>query len=78
MVQYYYFSLKVVNRLGLRLFVNENHTFAEVVSFQLLFLDLRLDGEADGLACDGLVYVDALMMDAFDLHRVELALFVRA
>jgi hypothetical protein len=39
---------------------------------------LRLDGEADSLACDSLLDVHSLMVDSFDLHRVKLALLVRS
>ena len=72
------FGLEVVDRLGLSLPINHDHTLTEIVSLKLLLLGLRLDGEADSLACDSLLYVHALVVYSFDLHRVELALLVRS
>lgn len=72
------FGLEIVDRLRLSLPVNHDHALAEVVPLQLLLLGLRLDGEADSLACDSLLDVHSLMVDSFDLHRVKLALLVRS
>ena len=62
----------------MRLFIDEYHSLAEVVSLELLLLDLCFDGEADGLASHSLFYVDPLVMNALDLYWVELALLVWA
>ena len=50
MVQDDNLSLKVVNWLRLSFSVNENHTFPEVISLELLLLDLSFNGEADRLS----------------------------
>ena len=60
----------------MKLAIDEHHTLAEVVPLELLLLDLSLDREADRLTGVGLIHVDSLVMDTFDLHRVELSLLV--
>lgn len=72
------FSFEIIDRLRLSFSVDENHTLTEVVSLELLLLNLSLDCETDSLACDGLFNVDSLVMDTLDLDGVELALLVRS
>ena len=72
------FSFEIIDRLRLSFSVDENHTLTEVVSLELLLLNLSLDCEADSLACNGLFNVDSLVMDTLDLDGVELALLVRS
>ena len=72
------FCFEVVYRLRLGLLVHQNHTLAEIVSFQLLFLNLRLDGEADRLTSHCFLYFNAFVMDSFDLNWVELSLLIRS
>ena len=76
MVQDDDFSLEIVNRLRLSFSIYENHTFPEVISLKLLFLDLCLYCEADRLSSYSFLNVDPVFMNSFDLYRVELALFV--
>lgn len=73
-----YFSFEIINWLRLGFTVDQDHSFAEVVPFELLFLDLGLDSEADCLSSDGFLDIHALMVDAFNLNRVKLSLLVRA
>ena len=68
---------EVVYWLWLGLLVNQDHTLAEVVPFKLLFLDLRLDGKADGLSSHGFLYFNAFVMDTLYLDWVKLSLLVR-
>ncbi len=72
------FSFEVINWLWLSLAVDQNHSLTEVVSLELLLLDLGLDGEADGLTAGGFLYVHPLVMNALDLNGVKLSLLVRA
>lgn len=71
-------GFEVIDGLGLRFSVNQDHSLSEIVTLELLFLDLGLDGEADCLASHGLLNIDTLVMDAFNLHGIELTLLIRA
>ena len=75
-VQNHHLGLELPDRSWLKLAIDEHHTLAEVVPLELLLLDLSLDREADRLTGVGLIHVDSLVMDTFDLHRVELSLLV--
>ena len=69
-------SFKFPDGRRLEFAIDEDHTLAEVVSFELLLLDLSLDSEADRLSSKGLFNVNSFVMDAFDLNRIELTLLV--
>jgi len=71
-------SFEVKHRLRLRVFVNQNHAFSEHVTFECLFLNLRLNGEADSLASKGLFNIHSLMVDATHFHRLELSRLIRS
>ena len=53
MVQNNYFGFEIVDGLWLSFLVNQYHALSEVISLKLLFLDLGLDCEADGLTSVG-------------------------
>ena len=69
-------GFEIINRLRLRLLIDKNHAFPEIVPLQLLLLDLGLDCETDGLTCTGLFHVHPLVMDTLHLHWVELTLLI--
>ena len=71
-------SFELPDGLRLQLTIDEDHALTEVVPLELLFLHLGLDREADGLACEGLLNIHSLVVNALHLHRVELSSFVRA
>lgn len=71
-------GLELPYRLRLQLTIDEHHALTEVVPLERLLLDLRLDGEADRLAGEGRLYINALVVNAFNLHRVELSSLIRA
>ena len=69
-------GFEVIDRLWLFRLVYKYHALSEVVSFQLLFLDLSLDSETDRLTCNSLFNINTFVMNAFDLDRVKLTLLV--
>lgn len=72
-----YFGFEIINWLRLGFTVDQDHSFAEVVPLELLFLDLGLDSEADCLSSDGFLDIHALVVNALNLNRVKLSLLVR-
>ena len=70
------FSFEIINWMRLSILVNEDHPLAEIVPLELLFLNHRLDGEADCLASESLLNGHPLVVNSFDLDWAELALLV--
>lgn len=77
-MQNHNFSFEIVNGLGLRFLVNQNHTLPEVVSLELLLLNLSLDGKTHGLSSASFLHIHSLMVNTLDLHWIELSLLVRS
>lgn len=77
-VQNHDFSFEFPDRSRLKLAIDKHHTLTEVIPLKLFFLDLSLDSEADRLTGESLIYVDSLVVDTFDLHRIKLPLLIRS
>ena len=65
------FSLKVKNRLRLCILIYQNHTLSEVVTFELLLFNKRLDAEANCLTRVRNLNLYPLMMNSTDLNWFE-------
>jgi len=72
----YHSCFKVINWLRFSLFIKQDHSFSEVVSLELLFLDLSLNAEADSLTCFSNLDINSLVMDCFHLDWIKSSLFV--
>lgn len=66
-----YFSFEVKDWLGVRVFVYQDHAFAEEVALDDLFLVHGFDAEAVGLTCRCLFDIDSLAVNGLYLHLRE-------
>ena len=76
-VQNHDFSLEIIDWLGCCIFVYQNHTLAESLSFQLFLFYHRLDSKANCLSrlCD--FNFDSFKVYWLDLDRFEKPSFIR-
>ena len=77
-VKNYDLGFEIVDRLRLSILVYQNHSLAEIVSLELLLLNLGLNSEADSLTSECFFYCNSLVMDSFNFNGTELALLIRS